>query len=234
MNTENRFLNKPHILHHFDDELIHLHQLALNMMHQVVHQWDWVLESLEDGNLELAVDVIAHCRETHFCEDEIEQAVLTFLAKASPVASDLRMVLSISKIAVELKYLSDEASEIAKLILVLYEPRHGIVNAQLIKDIRYGFLCIHSLLNHLTNAVGSMEINPPQHLMTFDTQCNQAIQDGIVHQLMAINHDQRQIKPTLVVLQIMKSLESSNDYCKNLTAYCVFMINGEDIRHITH
>lgn len=43
-----------------------------------------------------------------------------------------------------------------------------------------------------------------------------------------------QIRPALTVLQIMKSLGSSSDHCKNSAEYCIFMIDGQDLRHIKH
>ena len=233
MMIDDTFLKTQHITQHFDAELTHLHQKALKMMHLVLGQWELAIESLETANLELAVNVVAHASDVYQCASTIDQVVMTILARESPVAKDLRMVLSISKIAVELRYLSDEICEVARLILILYEPRSGITHARLLTGIMTIFEDIRNVLANLAVVLGHLDSKQARVVLAYECVSGGDIQAGIAQQLAFINNDPRHIKPALIVLQIMKSLESSSDHCKDLAQYCILMIDGEDLRHNT-
>lgn len=230
---DDTFLKTQHITQHFDAELTHLHQKVLKMMHLVLGQWELAIESLETANLDLAVNVVAHVSDVYQCASTIDQVVLTILARECPVAKDLRMVLSISKIAAELRYLSDEVCDVARLTLVLYEPRSGITHAQLLLGIMTVIKDIRNILANLAVVLGHFDAQQARLLLASDYVSGGDIQDAIARQLMFINSDQRHIKPVLIVMQIMKSLESSSDHCKDLAQYCILMIDGEDLRHNT-
>lgn len=68
-------------------------------------------------------------------------------------------------------------------------------------------------------------------ILACDVVYEKEIQRNIAQQLTFINNDPRQIKSGLIVLQIIKSLESSIDHCKDLAKFCILMIDGEDLRH---
>lgn len=224
-------LFKHHILQRFDGELCQLHDMTLKMMHLIMNQWELAIESLQEANLSLALELIAEQTEIKNYENKIDQLILTLLAKENPVASDLRIILSLSKISVELKYLGEEINEIAKLILALYEPRNGVPNAQLLADIERVIEDIRNVLGNLIIVLGSMESKQAHLLLQYDYVCAKELEESVHRQLLFIHADQRQIRPALTILQVMKSLESSGEHCKNLAEYCIMMIDGQDMRH---
>lgn len=232
MTLENDALGKPHICRHFDGELAKIYKLVLEMIGLIREQWELVIEAMEDANLESALDIVAQTGDVHHYESRIDQAILILLAKESPVASDLRMMLSISKIAAVMKYLGNEVDELATLILALYEPRNGTPNARLVTDIVKISQGIRAVLADLTVDLSRLESGQAQRVLQLDCNADKHIQDAFKRQLTFINQDFRQIRPALTILQIIKSLESSSDHCKNLAEYCIFMIDGQDLRHV--
>ncbi len=229
---ENNAIAKPHIRHRYDGELGYIYDLILEMISLIQNQWDLVIEALDDANLESALDVVAETGGVRDYESNIDQAILSLLAKESPVASDLRMVLSISKISVAMKYLGEEVAEIAKLILVLYEPRNGTPNAQLVADVAQISRDIRAEIGNLAEVLSALKSAQAHMLLQYDSHLGEEIQEAFTRQLTFIDKDLRQIRPALTIMQIMKSLESSADHCKNLAEYCIFMIDGQDLRHI--
>lgn len=232
MTLENDALGKPHICRHFDGELATIYKLVLDMISLIREQWELVIEAMEDANLESALDIVAQTGDVHRYESRIDQAILILLAKESPVASDLRMMLSISKIAAVMKYLGDEVDDMATLILALYEPRNGTPNARLVTDIVKISQGIRAVLADLTADLNRLDSSQARRVLQLDCNSDKHIQDAFKRQLTFINKDFRQIRPALTVLQIIKSLESSSDHCKNLAEYCIFMIDGQDLRHV--
>lgn len=232
MTLENDALGKPHICRHFDGELATIYKLVLDMISLIREQWELVIEAMEDANLESALDIVAQTGDVHRYESRIDQAILILLAKESPVAIDLRMMLSISKIAAVMKYLGDEVDDMATLILALYEPRNGTPNARLVTDIVKISQGIRAVLADLTADLSRLDSSQARRVLQLDCNSDKHIQDAFKRQLTFINKDFRQIRPALTVLQIIKSLESSSDHCKNLAEYCIFMIDGQDLRHV--
>jgi phosphate transport system protein len=231
MTPENNVLAMPHILKHFDVELSQLDHSSLEMLGLILEQWELVMEAMDEANLESALDVISLNKDIRDCETQLQQAVLQLLAQENPVARDLRKVLSTSKISGTMRYFTNEISKIGKLILALYEPRSGVPNAQLVRDIVKISDDIRIALDHLMMVLNTQDTNAAHRLLTGSIDCENAILEAVRHQLIFIHQDPRQVGPGLTVLQILNSLESCRNHCKNLAEYCVFMIDGEDVRH---
>ena len=112
---------KEHTSKVFDGELNHLHCLVLEMAGLVINQLDQSLKALHDRDPHLASKVILRDREVDNHEIKIDSAVFTILAKRSPVANDLRKIMSVSKMVVDLELIGDEIVKISKLIMSLFD-----------------------------------------------------------------------------------------------------------------
>jgi phosphate transport system protein len=231
MKPENNVLAMPHILKHYDDELGQLHDSSVEMLKLILEQWELLMEAMDEANLESALEVIALNKEIRENESQIHQTILRLLAQENPVARDLRAVLSISKISGTMLYFTNETRKIGKLILTLYEPRSGVPNAQLVRDIVKISDGIRIALDKLVIVLNSQDSNNAYGLLKSSADCENAILEAIRHQLGFINQNPRQVGPGLTILQILNSLESCRNHCKNLAEYCIFMIDGHDIRH---
>ncbi|MDT4287967.1 PhoU domain-containing protein [Methylomonas sp. MO1] len=231
MTPENNLLAMPHILKHVDVELDRLHHSSVDMLSLILVQWELVMEAMDEANLESALEVIALNKEIRARENQIHQAIMHLLAQENPVARDLRVVLSISKISGTLLYLTNETRKIGKLILALYEPRSGVPNAQLVRDIVKISDDIRIALEHLVYVLNNLDANNAHRLLKSNIDGENATWEAVRHQLGFINQDPRQVGPGLTVLQILNALESCRDHCKNLAEYCIFMIDGQDVRH---
>jgi phosphate transport system protein len=233
MTAENNVLALPHILKHFDVELDQLHHSSMAMLGLILEQWELVMEAMDEANLESALEVIALNKDIRERESQIHQAIWHILAQENPVARDLRMVLSISKISGTMLYFTNEMRKIGKLILALYEPRSGVPNAQLVRDIVKISDDIRMALDDLVNVLNNQDSNNAHRLLKGSIDCENVTWEAVRHQLGFIHQDPRQVGPGLTVLQILNSLESCRDHCKNLAEYCIFMIDGQDVRHRT-
>lgn len=230
--TENKHdLTQPHILQHFDQELTAIHSLAVEMINLVMKQWELSIDALDEANLEWALQVFTMTTELREYEDDIYQAILKVLAKEGPVAGDLRLMVSILKVSVTLNYLADEAAEIAKLILVLYEPRNGSPKTQLTQDVIKLSRDILNMLTELLCVITNLDAKPAYRLLQRNAVSGADVQQAVKHQLAFITDDRRQIRPALTTLQLIHCLETAAKHCKNLAEYGVFMIEGKDLRH---
>lgn len=222
---------RPHIFNQFDQELQEVHRLAVEMSSLILRQWECMTEAMDEANLDSALEVVAQAAEVRAYETKIDHAILTLLAKENPVAGDLRMALSISKISAVMKYLGNEIAEMAKLSLTLYEPRNGTPTTQMLIDIVKICRDMQGVLGSLMGVLDGLESGPAHGLLQNEAGTCQGIQEAIKHQFAFVHRDSRQIRPVLTLLQILNSLEICCDHCKNLAEYSIFMIDGLDVRH---
>jgi len=225
--------SKPHTLHLFDSELGHLHSLVIEMMGLVMYQLDQTMQAFDHGEIKLAQKIMSKSKEINHYQLEIDNEVMTLLALNSPVANDLRNVISTSKIAVELQNMSAEIYSFARLMTVFCYPKTSPLNSKLFSDIvKIGNL-VNMILIKLLIACEDKNASQVYSLLQNGRECQSELQEGVRHQLTIIMQDPRMIGRALGVMQMMNALERCNENCKNIAEYMIFMIDGIDVRHVT-
>ena len=103
----------------FDEELRHLHQMAIKMGDLACHQLEGVLDAVEGSNSGVAARIIEREPEADRMEHEIEGFAVRVLALRQPMARDLREVLAALRIAKELERICDYAADLAERVIAL-------------------------------------------------------------------------------------------------------------------
>jgi phosphate transport system protein len=107
----------------FHEDLAKLEANTLAGLDLVVEQLDRTLEALAHQDVELAQLVIADDDRIDGRYLEVHQAILSLLARQTPVAGDLRLVASLLHIIMHIERMGDQCVNIAKLIpLSGHEP----------------------------------------------------------------------------------------------------------------
>jgi phosphate transport system protein len=222
---------KEHTSRIFDGELNNLHCLVLEMAGLVINQLDQSLKSLHDRDPHLAENIILRDRDVDSHENKIDAAVFTILAKRSPVANDLRMIMSVSKMVVDLELIGDEIVKVAKLISSLFDSDSSDPNQHLLRDIVKMGEIISGMLKHVILAFDSCNLAEAYALLNERWDYGEEFQAGIRRQLTFVIEDPRIMSRLLNIFQIMKSLERCGDHCRNINEYLIFMLEGKNIRH---
>jgi phosphate transport system protein len=217
--------------HNFDEEIAPIFQMSLDMMHLLTEQCSQISLALNNAEQKPALNIIEHAADIRTYEAEIDQAVIRLLAKQAPVAGDLRRLFALSKIALTQKYLGDELCDIAKSILTLYEKRNGQPNAQLTTEIAAITQNIQQLMTLKIGLLSQQEADTAHRFLQQGLLAGDNIQHAISAQMTLLQRNQSRIRPALALIQILKSLEACADHCKNLAEYCVYMIDGDDVRY---
>lgn len=101
--------------HSYHEELELLERQLLQMGRLARRQVDRAVESLQQGNLSLAEEVIQQDDAVDALDAEIEVSALRLIALQQPVARDLRLVGSALKVTTDLERVGDHAVDIAKI-----------------------------------------------------------------------------------------------------------------------
>jgi phosphate transport system protein len=222
---------KEHTSRIFDGELNNLHCLVLEMAGLVINQLDQSLNALHDRDLHLAEKIILRDQEVNAHEVKIDNAVLTMLAKRSPVANDLRKIVTISKMVVDLELMGDEIVKIAKLIVSLFDNGSSDPNQQLLRDIVKMGKMISDVLKQAIRSFDHCDLAGAYAQLDERWDYGEEFQAGIRRQLTFVIENPRIISRSLNIFQIMKGLERCGDHCRNINEYLIFMLEGKNIRH---
>ena len=222
---------KEHTSRIFDGELTNLHCLVLEMAALVILQLDQALKALHDRDTHLAEKIILRDQEVDSHEIKIDEAVLTILAKRSPVANDLRMVMSVSKIVVDLELIGDEVVKISQLIITLFDNGSSDPNHQLLRDIVRMGQMVSAMLKQVIQSFDNCDLTSAYNLLNEKWDYGEEFQDGIRRQLTFVIENPRIMSRSMNIFQIMKSLERCGDHCRNINEYLIFMFEGRNIRH---
>jgi phosphate transport system protein len=100
-----------------DQELNNLRDMLYRMEGMVSEALQRAIESLKKQDAELAQKVIRDDDAINRLRWEIEQYCVTVIATQQPVATDLRLILAVVHIAVEMERMGDHAAGVAKVTL---------------------------------------------------------------------------------------------------------------------
>lgn len=225
--------SQGHILHAFDAELETLQDLALKMTNSTLYQLETAINALEKEDCEQALRIIAESTRVKKLASEIDSEVLSVLARHNPVANDLRTIISISKISSELEKINGEITEIAHLILAIFEPRLGGVSLELADKIIEIGRCLELMLKKLVLAFWNRQTKPAFALLETSRQCEENVQYCIKDQLAFAVNNSRLVGRTLDIIEILKAFENCAEYCCHIAENIIFMVDGQDIRHLS-
>ena len=220
--------NEKHISKSFDQDLDEAIRLFLNMGDSAAEQVAKAIHALTDTDLKLAQEVIEKDFEINRMEVELDEHILLLVAKRQPAASDLRLVMAISKGVVDLERIGDEAVKIAKMAIKAIEQgqaTYGYAEVQhLSNQVR---LMVHNALeafNH-SNAEQAFEV------MRNDKVVNDEYQSAIRALMTYIMEDSRQVSKVINIIWVLRALERIGDHAQNVAELVINSVSGQDVRH---
>jgi phosphate transport system protein len=99
----------------YHDELDTIGSLVLQMTKSVALAMERATSALLDANLQLAEQVLAEDERIDALRNELEDRCFQLIATQSPVATDLRVVISTIHLAADLERMGDLAHHVAKI-----------------------------------------------------------------------------------------------------------------------
>lgn len=217
-----------HISRHFNEELELIKTQMLTMGGKVEEQVGNAVASLLEANSELAREVIAGEQEIDDLEIEIDEACTMLIARRQPAASDLRMVMSVSKMIRDLERIGDEAKKIAKMAIVLTEEGsapHGYL------EIRHIAKGVRAMLKDALDAFARFDVDAAIATLKADDQVDLEYNTALRELITYMMEDPRSISRVMNILWALRSLERVGDHTKNICEHIVYLVRGEDIRH---
>ncbi|MCH9692747.1 MAG: phosphate signaling complex protein PhoU [Gammaproteobacteria bacterium] len=217
-----------HISRQFNEDLEGLKTEMLEMGGLVTSQVADAVEALANADSALAESVLEIEEEIDRRELNLDEHATLIIAKRQPTASDLRMVMSVIRIARDLERVGDEAGKVAKMALAFSEagsaPR-GYTEIRHIAD------AVRNMLNDALDAYTRFDVTAAMDTLAKDTQVDMDYSSAVREMITYMMEDPRSISRGINVLWILRALERIGDHAKNICEQVVYLVKGTDIRH---
>jgi len=217
-----------HISRQFNDDLGKAHSMFLAMGGLVEAQVADATHALLDSNAQLATQVQENDLKVNAFETRIDSELVQILALRQPAASDLRMVIAISKANTDLERIGDEATKIARAAQTAAEqgesPR-GYTEARHIAN------QVRLMLREALDAFARLDAEKALQVLEADQEVDREYQTATRSLMTFMMEDPRHISRLINVLWVLRSLERIGDHARNIAEQVIYTVKGADVRH---
>lgn len=205
-------LTEGHISRAFDGELgalqLHVVQMGTLVLAQVGH----AMQAYTRWDAAAAQRVLDHEREVNAFEHDIDAEQFALLARRSPLAGDLRVVVAMSKCIAELERAGDEAKKIAATVM-RHAGRPGPATSQDAQHL--GELAV-SLLRLSLRALDAIDGEAAAQVIARDRELDAEYAQGLRRLLKRATEDAGNVEVTIEAAFVLKALERIGDHARNL------------------
>ncbi|MCH2220303.1 MAG: phosphate signaling complex protein PhoU [Dechloromonas sp.] len=219
-----------HLSSQFDEELGRLRTHVLQMGGMVETQVSAAIDAYSSGEVTSIKSIVEADRKINDLEKAIDDDCAHIIAKRQPTASDLRLVLGISKIVTDLERAGDEAKKIAKGVRRIYEAGH--LPAQYGIGIRHLAEAALNLVRQSLDAFARLDTAQAQEVIRADSDVDTEFKSIIRQLITHMMEDPRTITTSIEIISIARAIERIGDHAKNVAEQVVFVVEGRDIRHV--
>ncbi|HKT73267.1 MAG TPA: phosphate signaling complex protein PhoU [Steroidobacteraceae bacterium] len=211
-----------HISKAFDGALATLHMRVVEMGGLVLDQVREATHAYTNWNAESATRVIERESQVNDYEARLDEEQMTLIARRQPVATDLKIILAVSRSVAELERAGDEAKKIARTVL----GHGGRPGPGTSRDARHlGRLAV-DLLRLSLEAFDRLDADLATEVIARDQELDEEYAAGLRRLLTRAMEDPRHMEATVEAAFVLKALERIGDHARNLARH-VMSINGD-------
>ncbi|HWS27432.1 MAG TPA: phosphate signaling complex protein PhoU [Xanthomonadales bacterium] len=219
-----------HLSKQFDADLTALRSRVVEMGGMVDEQFRRAVEALATSKTMVAEEVIRNDASVNALEVRIDDACAHLIAKRQPAASDLRMVLGVSKIVSELERIGDKARKIARLTAKVSD---GGNDAGWIGDIERLSEGARRMLRESLNAFVRSDLETAVSVLRSNRDFagdTSLVSKEVVKRMSA---QPENVPRLLDMLSITRAVDRVADHAANIAEHLVYIVRGTDVRHAT-
>ena len=217
-----------HIMKQFDEELEEIRNRLMEMGGKVEQQLQNAVTAVTDADSKLAEEVISGDQSIDSMEVDIDEACILIIARRQPAASDLRLVMMVTKAINDLERIGDEAKKIANHAIILAEQSGSVEGYT---EVRHMGASVTRMLANALDAFARFDVDAAMRTLEEDKQVDLEYKTALRELVTYMMEDPRSISRVINVLWVIRSLERIGDHAKNLCEQIVFVVKGKDIRH---
>jgi phosphate transport system protein len=214
---------------HFDIEIRELTKKLFEMTTLVERSIDLVILSILERDSRIAQEVVESEKMTDELEIDIEEQCMTMLALYQPVAKDLRYIVMIMRIIVDLERMSDETKSIAVSTINLLKDPPIEIFMQKIPDMAKKVKVM------VRNAITSL-VEKSEEIALSVIEDDDAVDEDYHNILQYLNKEisERRFNCERIIdwLFITRHFERLGDHATNIAEDVLYIVRGKNVKHM--
>jgi len=226
--TDNLHLGQ-HISRQFNEDLEDVRSKVLHMGGVVEEQLANALRVLVNDETSLAQEVINSDNVVNSLEMEIDEECTRIVARRQPAATDLRLVMTVSKTINELERIGDEAKRVAKMSR---KDMDGALGDDVRADLEFMGELVRDMLRQVLDAFARTDVDTAVLVVKADRKVDKKYKKIIKQLIRQMSNDPDAVPAVMNIIWAVRSLERLGDRCQNIAEHIIYMVLGTDVRHI--
>ena len=216
-----------HISSEFNEELEVLRRSVIEMGGLVEEQLTSALKFFKTNDSSVLSAIEENEQKINGAEIDLDDQVESLIVRRQPIASDLRLVLAVSKIVRDLERMGDELEKVGRLSLDSFSSNDsvGITEIERIAE------QVRKMLSEALTAFAKLDLELARDIFEREREVDKIYQSALRALATFMIEDPRNIGTVLNIVWIARSLERVGDHATNIAEYVIYMIQGVDIRH---
>lgn len=202
-------------LYSSQDQLIQLSTMAIKALGKSI-------DALLGHDIDAALEVIEGDIRINRLEEEINDRVILMIAKQSPVATDLRRLIVIIKVASDMERVGDYAVNIAKETIRLGKEEHLAQIAQIEKMHQLAA----TMLMQVIDAFVEEDVAKAKEIAELDDQVDDLYGEVLTQLMLAGSQDPGKISQITQLAFIGRYMERSADHATNIAEQLFYLVRG--------
>jgi phosphate transport system protein len=218
-----------HISRSYNAELEELRAQVANMGGLVESQLSQAVEAIVSGDSELGLQVAERDAEVNRYEVAIDEECNRILARRSPAAADLRLIVAVIKVITDLERMGDEAERIGNLAARMATESQSDNRYRELKSLGEH---VQDMVHDALDAFSRLHVEDALKVIEEDKNVDEEY-DQILRQCITLMmEDPTTTKRFMDISWAARALERIGDHAKNICEYVVYLVHGKDVRHI--
>ena len=205
-----------------DRELAALVDKTQQLSSMVLEALDKAMQALHTRDLQLARSVVDNDAQVNALRYNIEEECLRTLATQQPAASDLRLIIATTHIAVELERIGDHAASIANVVERMAEEDQISSLHKLPKMAKHAHHVVQKSIAAFAARDADMALSITRREEKIDKHY-----DALFHETLVEMQSDEYIHRATFLLWVGRHLERVGDRATNIAERVVFMVRGE-------
>ena len=163
---------------------------------------------------------------------DLDREAIRLLTVYSPVASDLRFVLSVTRVAAELERVGDLSKNICGSLQLMLNKTNTQPIPPLRKMADAVYVMVQDAMDALLNSDSRLARKTIRQDDLIDAMYDQVLEDLLSDDVVQQGIEEKiDLASTMAQILLCRSLERIGDQATNICEEVVYMVKGDDIRH---
>ena len=216
-------MSNDHILGTYDEELTNLQILITKMGNECAEMIKQAISCVITNDSKAAKQVVSRDKLINAINAEIAVLSQNVIALRSPMANDLRLILTIFQNALNLERTGDLAKNIAKIIV----KNDLVIDASARDKLEKLSDAVLQNLTDVITAFNSLDEAKAQTIFDADKLVDDLHDDFSSSLMQRIKNDDAHSETVMHLLFISRHLERIGDHAKNVAEATIYAVSGE-------